>query len=81
MRTQYLTNAEDIEFPKLSSAKQMPGNSLEAKQIGRLGSLPHFHMGSNLDKESSNSATVKATKFAGPHKSHMCQYTTQCLLQ
>jgi hypothetical protein len=31
MHTQYLTNKEDIEFPKVSSAKQMPGNSLEAK--------------------------------------------------
>jgi hypothetical protein len=31
--------------------------------------------------ESSNSATVDATKFVGPHKSRMCQYTTQCLLQ
>ncbi len=30
---------------------------------------------------SSNSATVEATKFAGPHKSLMRQYTTQCLLQ
>jgi hypothetical protein len=28
-----------------------------------------------------NSATVDATKFVGPHKSHMRQYTTQCLLQ
>jgi hypothetical protein len=31
----------------------------------------HFH----------NSVTVEATKFMGPHKSRMCQYTTQCLLQ
>jgi hypothetical protein len=30
---------------------------------------------------SSSSATVEATKFVGPHKSHMRQYTTQCLLQ
>jgi hypothetical protein len=30
---------------------------------------------------SSNSATVEATKFVGPHKSRMRQYTTQCLLQ
>jgi hypothetical protein len=28
-------------------------------------------------KVSSNSTTVKATKFVGPHKSRMCQYTTQ----
>jgi hypothetical protein len=26
MHTQYLKNDEDIEFPKVSSAKQMPGN-------------------------------------------------------
>jgi hypothetical protein len=37
----------------VSSAKQMPRKSLEAKQIGRLGSLPQFHLGSNLDKECS----------------------------
>jgi hypothetical protein len=30
---------------------------------------------------SSNSVTVDATKFVGPHKSCMRQYTTQCLLQ
>jgi hypothetical protein len=29
----------------------MPENSLEAKHIGKLGSLPQFHLGSNLDKE------------------------------
>jgi hypothetical protein len=40
MHTQYLTNEEDIEFPKVSSAKQIPGKSLEAKHIGRLGSMP-----------------------------------------
>jgi hypothetical protein len=53
MHTQYLTNEEDIEFPKVSSAKQMPEKGLEAKQIGTLGSLPQFHLGSNLDKECS----------------------------
>jgi hypothetical protein len=31
----------------------MPGKSLEAKHIGRLGSLPQFHLGSNLDNECS----------------------------
>jgi hypothetical protein len=30
---------------------------------------------------SSNSATIEATKFAGPHKFCMRQYTTQSLLQ
>jgi hypothetical protein len=53
MHTQYLTNEEDIEFLKVSSAKQMPGKSLEAKHIGRLGSLVQFDLGSNLDKECS----------------------------
>jgi hypothetical protein len=33
MHTQYLTNEEDIEFPKVPSAKHMPGKSLEAKHI------------------------------------------------
>jgi hypothetical protein len=42
---------EDIEFPKVLSAKQMSGKSLEAKHIGRLRSLPQFHLGSTLDKE------------------------------
>jgi hypothetical protein len=51
MHTQYLINEEDIEFPKVSSAQQMPGKSLETKHIGRLGSLPQFHLGSNLEKE------------------------------
>jgi hypothetical protein len=50
MHTQYLTIEEDIEFPKVSSAMQMPEKSLKAKHIGRLGSLPQFHLGSNLDK-------------------------------
>jgi hypothetical protein len=53
MHTQYLTNEEDIEFRNVLSAKQMPGKSLEAKHIGRLGSLPQFHLGSNWDKECS----------------------------
>jgi hypothetical protein len=53
MNTQYLTIEEYIEFPKVSSAKQMPGKSLEAKHIGRLGSLTQFHLGSNLDEECS----------------------------
>jgi hypothetical protein len=36
MHRKYLKIEEDIEFPKLPSAKQMPGKSLEAKHIGRL---------------------------------------------
>jgi hypothetical protein len=53
MHKQYLTNKEDIEFLKVSSTKQMPGNSLGTKDIGKLGSLLQFHLGSNLDKECS----------------------------
>jgi hypothetical protein len=37
MHTKYLTIDEDIEFPKVSSAKEMPEKGLEAKHIGRLG--------------------------------------------
>jgi hypothetical protein len=51
MNKQYPTNEEDIEFSKVSSANQMPGNNLEAKHIGKLGSFSQFHLGSNLDKE------------------------------
>jgi hypothetical protein len=40
MNTQYLTIDEDIEFLKVSSAKEMPEKGLEAKRIGRLRSLP-----------------------------------------
>jgi hypothetical protein len=53
MHKQYLTNEEDIEFQIVSSAKQMPRNSLETKHIGKLESLPQFHLGSNLDNECS----------------------------
>jgi hypothetical protein len=52
MHKQYLTNEEDIKFPKVSSAKQMPGISLELN-TGKLEILPQFHLGSNLDKECS----------------------------
>jgi hypothetical protein len=34
MHKQYLTDEEDIEFPKVSSAKQMPGISLELNTWG-----------------------------------------------
>jgi hypothetical protein len=51
MHTKYLTIEEDIKIPKVISAKQMPGKSLEAKDIERLRSLPKFHLGSNLDNE------------------------------
>jgi hypothetical protein len=44
MHTQYLTIEGDIEFPKVPSANQMPGKILEAKHIGRFGSLPQFHL-------------------------------------
>jgi hypothetical protein len=51
MHTQYLTIEEDIEFSKVLSAKQMPEKSLKNKHIGKLISLPQFHLGSNFDKE------------------------------
>jgi hypothetical protein len=53
MDNQYLKNEEDIEFSKVSSAKQMSENSLKAKHMGKLGSLSQFHLGYNLDKECS----------------------------
>jgi hypothetical protein len=53
MHKQHLKNEEDIDFSKVSSAKQMPENSLEAKHKGQLGSLPQFYLGSNLDKKCS----------------------------
>jgi hypothetical protein len=53
MHTQYLTNDEDIEFLNVSSAKQMTGNSLKTKHIGKLGSLPQFYLGSKMEKECS----------------------------
>jgi hypothetical protein len=51
MHTQYLKINEDIEFPKVPSAKEMPEKGLEAKHIGRLRLLQQFHLGSNLEKE------------------------------
>jgi hypothetical protein len=51
MHIQYLTIEEDIKFPKVLSAKQMPEKSVEAKHRGRLRSLSQFHLGSNLDTE------------------------------
>jgi hypothetical protein len=51
MHTQYLKINEDIEFPKVSSAKEMPEKGMEAKHIGRLRLLQQFHLGSNLEKE------------------------------
>jgi hypothetical protein len=53
MHTQFLTNEEDIKFPKVSSAKLMPRKSLEAEHIGKFESLPQFHLGLNFDKECS----------------------------
>jgi hypothetical protein len=52
MHKQYLINEEDIEFPKMLSAKQMSGISLELN-TEKLEILPQFHLGSNLDKECS----------------------------
>jgi hypothetical protein len=53
MNTQYLKIDEDIEFPKVSSTKEMPKKGLEAKHIGRLRLLQQFHLGSNMEKECS----------------------------
>jgi hypothetical protein len=50
MHTQYLKIEEDVEFLKVSSAMQMPGNSLELN-IGKLETVPQFHLGSNIDKD------------------------------
>jgi hypothetical protein len=52
MHKQYLANEEDIEFPKVSSVKQLSGISLELN-TGKLEILPQFHLGSNLVKECS----------------------------
>jgi hypothetical protein len=52
MHKKYLTNEEDIEFPKVSSAKQMVGISPKLN-TEKLEILPQFHMSSNLDKECS----------------------------
>jgi hypothetical protein len=49
MYKQYLTNKEDIEFSKVSYAKQMSGISLKLN-TEKLKTLPQFHLGSNLDK-------------------------------
>jgi hypothetical protein len=51
MHTQDLKIDEDIEFPKVPSAMEMPEKGLEAKRIGRLRSLPQTHLGLNLEKE------------------------------
>jgi hypothetical protein len=50
MHKQYLTNEEDIEFPNVSSAKQMPDQP-GTKHIGKLEILPQFHLVSNVNKE------------------------------
>jgi hypothetical protein len=51
MHTHYLTIDEDIEFPKVPSAKEMLEKGMEAKRIGRLRSLSQIHLGSNLENE------------------------------
>jgi hypothetical protein len=52
MHKQYPTNEEDIGFPKVSSAKQLPEISLELNTT-KLEILPQLHLGSNMDKECS----------------------------
>jgi hypothetical protein len=63
MHTQYLKIEEDSENPKVLSAKQMLGKSLEAKHIERLRSLPQFHLASNLDNECSIVSYNPCTKI------------------
>jgi hypothetical protein len=52
MHTQYLKIEEDIENPKVLSAKKKP-ECLKSEYIGRLRSLPQFRLDSNMDKECS----------------------------
>jgi hypothetical protein len=52
MHKQYPTNEEDIGFPKVSIAKQLPEFSLELN-TAKLGMLPRLHLSWNLDKECS----------------------------
>jgi hypothetical protein len=50
MHKQYATNEEDIGFPKVSTAKQLPEFSLELNTV-KLEILPQLHLGQNLDNE------------------------------
>jgi hypothetical protein len=52
MHKQYHTNEEDIGFPKVSTAKQLPEFSLELNTV-KLEILPQLHLGWNLHKECS----------------------------
>jgi hypothetical protein len=53
MHKQYPSNEEDIGFPKVSTAKQLPEFSLELS-TAKLEILPQLHLGYNLDKGSSS---------------------------
>jgi hypothetical protein len=50
MHKQYLTNEEDIGFPKVLSAKQLPGIGLELN-TRELEIPPQLHLGSKLDRD------------------------------
>jgi hypothetical protein len=52
MNKPYPTNEEDIGFPKVSVAKQLPEFSLELN-TSKFGMLPQLHLSRNLDKECS----------------------------
>jgi hypothetical protein len=52
MHTQYLTNEEDIGFPKVSIAKKLPEFNLELN-TAKLEIMSQLHLGRNLDKECS----------------------------
>jgi hypothetical protein len=49
----FSTDFELFQRFQVSSAKQMPGKSVEAKHIGKLELLAQFYLGSNLNKECS----------------------------
>jgi hypothetical protein len=49
MHKQYPTNKEDIGFPKVSTAKQLPEFSLELN-TAKLEILPQLHLGCNLER-------------------------------
>jgi hypothetical protein len=52
MHKQYPTNEENIGFPKVSTAKQLPEFSLKLNTV-KLEILPQLHLSQNLDNECS----------------------------
>jgi hypothetical protein len=72
-----------IDYQRVESAPPYPSVIFHAKTSpGSPCVAEHYpNVIRKYSGVSSNSAAVKATNFVGPHKSHMLQYTTQCLLQ